>query len=120
VTHPSGRPPVRRHSTADIVFTAVMCVLTAVAALGSVWFSLSFVMATDSCFADKCDTSRLMWAYLVTWGGAGAAVLLAVVGTVIAANRATRMWVWPTLGLFLVIAALAGGAQVAASLIPAD
>jgi hypothetical protein len=30
------------------------------------------------------------------------------------------MWVWPTLGLFLVIAALAGGAQVAASLIPAD
>jgi hypothetical protein len=108
---PHGRSPV------DRVVTVLLCALAALAALGSVLASFFFVMATDSCGTDNCDFSKITWAYVVTWGGIGLAVVIAVVGVIAAARRRTVMWVWPALAFFVVIVALAGGAALAVDVV---
>ena len=106
----------RRRWPVDRVVTAVLSVVAALAAFGSVWLSFIFVMANDSCFPNECETSTvIMWAHLVTWGGVALAVVIAVVGLIVAIRRGTVMWVWPALALVVVTAALAGGAELAGS-----
>jgi len=106
-----GRSPVDRAAT------VVMCIVAALAASGSVMSSLFFVMATDSCGTDNCDVSKIGWAYAVSWGGVGMAVVIVVVGLIAAARRGTAMWVWPTLALIVVVSTLAGGAALAAGVV---
>ncbi len=95
--------------------TVLMSVLAGLAALASVGMSPFFVMATDPCAARACDESKLTWAYLLTWGGVGVAVVVAVVGMRMAKRRGTAMWIWPALALVLVVATFAGGFALAAS-----
>lgn len=107
-----------QRSTADAVATVIMFVLASIAGALSVSFSFFFVMATDSCSGNNCDTSALDWAYLVTWGGVGLAAAIAVGGIIIAAARKRVMWVWPTIALVLIIVAVVVGAQLANSVVP--
>jgi hypothetical protein len=117
--HPAAPPlgPVhgpRRHSVLDITITAIISAFAALAALGSLWFSMFFAMATDSC-GEQCDDAALSAAYLVTWGGITLAVLVAASGIVIAAVRGWVMWIWPTLALGLIVGALGIGILLANS-----
>jgi hypothetical protein len=108
-------PPVyrpRRHSVVDITITSIVSAVAGIAALGSLWFSLFFAMATDSC-GEQCDYAALNAAYLVTWGGVGVAVLLGASGIIVAAVHGWMMWIWPTLALVLIVAALLIGMLLA-------
>jgi hypothetical protein len=107
-----------QRSKADTIGTIIMFVLAAITGVVSVSFSFFFVMATDSCSANNCDTSALDWAYAVTWGGVGIAAIVAVGGIAIAAARKRVMWIWPTIALVLIIVAVAIGSQLANSVVP--
>lgn len=96
----------------------VLASLTVLATLVSLFFSPFFVMATDSCGHDNCRDSLVTWAWVVTWGGAGLAAVVAVGGMIAAARRRTTMWVWPALSLALVVAAFIIGAVLASSAAP--
>ena len=51
----------------------------------------------------------------MTWGGVGVAVLIGASGVIVAAVRGWVMWIWPTLALGLIVAALAIGVYLADS-----
>lgn len=110
-------PVPHRRSGLDTAATAIFSALAALAALASLWFSLFFVMATDSCGPDNFRPHRLALAYVMTWGGIGIAGVIALVGMIAASRRAAMMWVWPALALLVVIATLAGGAGMATSVV---
>jgi hypothetical protein len=109
-------PPAhrRRHSVVDITITSILSAVAGLAALGTVSFSMFFVMATDSC-NEQCDYNALNAAYIVTWGGVGLAVLVGATGVIVAAVRGWVMWIWPTLALALIVTALAIGVHLADS-----
>jgi hypothetical protein len=102
----------RRHSAVDITLTAVLSVVAGLAAFGTVGFSFFFVMAADSC-NEHCAYDALNGAYIVTWGGVGLAVLIAVAGVIVAAVRGRLMWIWPAVALLLILVALGIGVHLA-------
>ena len=102
----------RRHSVVDITLTWILSVIAGLAAFGTIGFSFFFVMATDSC-NEHCAYDALNAAYIVTWGGVGAAVVLAVAGVIVAAVRGWLMWIWPALALLLILVALGIGVHLA-------
>jgi hypothetical protein len=110
-----GYPPPRRHSGIDIALTVILSVLAGALALGAVAFSFFFVMATDSCGARRCDYDALGAAYLVTWGGIGLAILVGVVGIIVAAIRKLTMWFWPAGSLLIIVASTGAGLSLANS-----
>ncbi|GBG36682.1 hypothetical protein [Mycobacterium montefiorense] len=116
--HVPQPPQHKQRSTGDTIATVIMFVLAAIAGVLSISFSFFFVMATDPCSNNNCDTSALDWAYAVTWGGVGVAALIAVGGIIIAASRKRLMWVWPTIALVLILVAVMIGAQLADSVVP--
>jgi len=113
---PPFAPPPRRRS-GDVVATAVLGALLAVAALVGLYLSLFFVMATDSCGINDCTEWLLVAAYGVAWGGIGVAALGALLGVLMASRRGTWMWIWPAVGLVLVPAAVTGGALLASAVV---
>jgi hypothetical protein len=110
-------PAPKRRSQLDIVATVILFAIAAMAGLASLWYSLFFVMATDSC-GTQCNTAALGWAYVVTWGGIATAAMVAIVGIVVAAARGRVMWIWPTLALVLVVVGSVIGVLLANSVIP--
>jgi hypothetical protein len=102
----------RRHSAVDITLTSILSVVAGLAAFGTVGFSFFFVMAADSC-DEHCAYDALNAAYIVTWGGVGLAVLLAVAGVIVAAVRGWLMWIWPAVALLLILVALGTGVHLA-------
>jgi hypothetical protein len=56
-------------------------------------------------------------AYVVTWGGAAAAGIIAIAGMVAAGRRGSVLWVWPVLALFVIAATFAAGAALATSVV---
>ena len=108
----------RQRPTTDIIATIVAFVLAAAA--GALSFSISplFVMATDPCSNNNCDTATLNWAYVVTWGGLGVAAVVAIGGAVFAAVRQRVMWVWPTVALALIVVTFIIGTLLAGSVTP--
>ncbi|CQD08724.1 hypothetical protein BN1232_01573 [Mycobacterium lentiflavum] len=111
-------PQQKQRSTADTIATISMFVVAAIAGALAITFSFFFVMATDSCAGNRCDTSALDWAYAVTWGGVGVAAVIAVGGVIVAAARKRAMWVWPTTALILIIVAGVIGSLLANSVAP--
>jgi hypothetical protein len=107
--YPNIPPPRARRSQTDIVITAVMSVLAAAAGFGCFGFTALFVFGMGEC-AHYSDTP-----ILVVWGGAAAAVIVAVAGITAAAIRGFVMWIWPTLAFGLIVAALVTGWQLAKS-----
>ncbi|MDT5092793.1 MAG: hypothetical protein QOH60_2156 [Mycobacterium sp.] len=96
-------------SPIDIAMTAVMSVFSAAAGFGCFVFSALFAFGMGEC-AHYSDTP-----ILVVWGGAAAAVIVAVSGITAAAIRGFVMWIWPTLAFGLIVAALVTGWQLAKS-----
>ncbi|MBU3705767.1 MAG: hypothetical protein FGM50_03675 [Mycobacterium sp.] len=107
----------RRRAPLDRAAAVTLSVVATLAGLGSVAFSLFFVMATDSCGPDNCSGSRLVLSYVVTWGGVAMAGVVAIAGMVAAARRGMPLWVWPLLALVLVAATFAAGAALAMSVV---
>jgi hypothetical protein len=108
---PAWRRVRASHSLIDIVITAVVSALAAVAAgLGGLGFPLLFAMGMGECETDFSSTP-----VFVVWGGVAIAVIIAGSGTIIAALRGWVMWIWPTLALGLIVAATVIGWQLAKS-----
>ncbi|SPM32426.1 hypothetical protein BN1232_01573 [Mycobacterium rhizamassiliense] len=113
----TGTTP-RQRSTADIIATIVAFVLAVAVGVLSLSFSPLFVMATDPCSNNNCDTTALTWAYVVAWGGLAVAAIVAIGGTVFAAIRQRVMWVWPAAGLALIAVTFIIGTLLAGSVTP--
>jgi hypothetical protein len=113
----TGTTP-RQRPASDVVATVVAFVLAAAAGVLSFCISPFFAMAADPCGNNNCDTAAITWAYVVTWGGLGVAVVVAIGGAVFAAIRQRRMWVWPTAGLALIVVTFAIGSLLAGSVVP--
>ncbi|BAX91498.1 hypothetical protein [Mycobacterium shigaense] len=120
MTAPHSEPETasRQRPSSDIIATIVAFVLAAAAAVLSFSLSPLFVMAADPCDNHNCDTAAISWAYAVTWGGLGLAAVAAIGGTVFAAARRRRMWIWPTGALGLIVVTFAIGTLLAGSVLP--
>ncbi|WP_156658240.1 hypothetical protein [Mycobacterium kyorinense] len=107
-----GWPPVvRRRSAADTIATVVLFTALLMASVLSVAVSLvpSLWMMMPIC-SDNCDTPeiarfdhRVMGGVTVIWVGAAVAVLLAGIGAIVAGVRRWVMWIWPAIGLVIVV-----------------
>ncbi|CAM3089488.1 hypothetical protein DFJ75_3916 [Williamsia muralis] len=119
--HPTPIPAIPPRSpglVADIIATLCLLALQVLVLVGSVYMSLFFVMATDSCYADRCDTDNLLWAYVVADGGGVAAVVVSTIAaTILMVRRRVAFWV-PVVGLILQIFTFALGAGLASSVVP--
>lgn len=108
---PPPPPPAVRRSTADTVATALlMALLVAVGGFAALW-TLFGMMATDRCSPgpnDPCNDALIGVAYLVGWGGLALAGILALTGTIRASRKAQPMFVWPLMGLLLVVVSVIG------------
>lgn len=102
-------PPPRRPG--DAIAAVLLAVLLLVACGLGFIYSMFAGMATDVCSsAHRCNDNQITAAYLVAWGGIGAAVLTTVVGMIVSARRRSRMISWPALGwAIFIITFVAGG-----------
>jgi len=102
-------------STTDTVLTILLWIaLIVVGGVGG-FFSLFAVMATDRCSpgpANPCNYTTINFAFLVAWGGLALAAAVAIGGTIWAARRRAAKFVWPLIGLVLVITALGVGSAL--------
>jgi len=94
-----------------VIAATLLAVLLLLACGLGLIYSMFAGMATDVCSsAHRCNNNLINAAYLVAWGGIGAAVLTTLVGISAAARRRSRMVVWPSLGwLVFVVTFIAGG-----------
>jgi hypothetical protein len=106
---PGHWAPSRHRSTADIVVTSVLLALQLPACLVAFWLSAFFAMADCR---TECNTVYADLIYPVTWGGIAVSLLLASVGVILAAVRRSIMWVWPALGLVIVVGSFIAGAAL--------
>ncbi|MCV7005542.1 hypothetical protein [Mycobacterium gordonae] len=102
---------VWRRSSTDVVFTVVLFVTQFVAS------ALSFVGALGPAMwlmlpgcSDNCDSAAVDHFYgdvttgvAVVAGGIVAGLLVAVIGSVVAGIRRSVMWIWPGLGVAVVV-----------------
>jgi len=104
IPHPGYHPPQRKSfSVTDLVLTPVL--------IATVHSGFA-VMATDGCGGtpERCDYGLINTSYVITWGGIAAALLIAVIGIAIAAAKRTPMYIWPSVGLAIFVAATVIGA----------
>jgi hypothetical protein len=102
----------------DLVATWSLLALQGVVLVGSVYVSLFFAMATDSCYDDRCNTDKLLWAYVVADGGGIAVVAVATIAAIIlTVRRRTAFWV-PLVGLILQVFTFSLGMGLAGSVAP--
>lgn len=111
-------PPRSPGLVADLIATLSLLALQGLVLVSSVYMSLFFAMATDSCYADRCDTNNLRWAYVVADGGGVAVVVLsAIAASILMVRRRVAFWI-PVVGLILQIFTFALGAGLAGSVGP--
>ena len=111
-------PPRSPGLVADLIATLVLLALQALVLVCSVYMSFFFVMATDSCYADRCDMDNLLWAYVVADGGGVAAVVVSTItASILMVRRRVAFWI-PVVGLILQIFTFALGAGLAGSVVP--
>jgi hypothetical protein len=110
--YPQNAPPRRPFSTVDLVLTPLLGVALLLGSAATFAFSGFAVMATDGCGGtpERCDFSTINTAYVVAWGGIALALVVGVLGIIIAAVKRKPMFIWPAVGLvILVAAAVIGG-----------
>ena len=108
---PPFAPVVRKRSTADIVATVLLCVsqlaasvLACLAALlPSMWLMLP--ICGDNCGSAEVThfVDKMVDGVVVILCGVVLAFLLTTIGLVVAGLRRTLMWLWPALGLAMVL-----------------
>ncbi|HEY9314477.1 hypothetical protein [Williamsia sp.] len=107
--------PRTTSQTVDYTMTVMLLVLQGLTFMASVYISLFFVMATDSCYGD-CDTGPLTTAYAVTDGGGLVVMVSAIVASlVLLARRRLAFWV-PLVGIGLQVVLLMAGVDIASSI----
>ncbi|WP_216639704.1 hypothetical protein [Mycobacterium sp. 1164966.3] len=108
---PPAHARPRKRSTADTVATVILFTLLLLAIGLSVAVSLlpSLSMMMPIC-SDNCDSPEITRldhqvksGVAMIWIAAIVAVLVAGTGTVVAGVRRWVMWIWPTLGLAIVV-----------------
>jgi len=89
----------------------IFFVLLAGAAFFAVLLSFFFVMASDSCGATgvTCNTDWIVYAYIVVWGGVALALVGATVGTIVGGLRHRATWMWPLIGIGVVVVSFVAG-----------
>lgn len=104
---------------ADVVMTIALFVVYAVGVLGLLYFSIFWVMATDSCGANDCDYDKLGTAYVLNdLGGIVVYVVSLVVAVVLMVRRTPAFWLplvggAVQVGLFLAAMSQLGGVSPA-------
>ncbi|WP_125079558.1 hypothetical protein [Mycobacterium sp. P7213] len=113
--YPHVAPPPRRRPGDVIAATLLAVLLLLTCGLGLI-YSMFAGMATDVCSSNHpCHDGLINGAYLVAWGGIGAAVLLTLAGMGVSVRRRSRMVVWPAVGwLIFVVTFVAGGLLLSA------
>lgn len=116
---PLPPPPHRqgRATGSDVLYTVAAWVILAVIAATALWFSLFFGFAADGCPTDGCPAVPLNideLVYPVTWGGIAVGLAVAALGPIVSLWRHRRMWIWPVVGIGIVIAAFAAGVAMTA------
>ncbi|CAM3134486.1 Vitamin K epoxide reductase family protein [Tsukamurella hominis] len=77
----------------DLVATIALFVVYAVGVLGLLYFSIFWVMATDSCGANDCDYDKLGTAYVLNdIGGVVVYVVALVVAVILVVRRRPAFW----------------------------
>jgi hypothetical protein len=104
-------PAVRKRSTADIVATVLLCVLQLVASvlagfaalLPSMWLMLP--ICGDNCGSAEVThfVDKTVDGVVVIVCGVVLAFLLTAVGMVVAGVRRKLMWIWPALGVAMIV-----------------
>lgn len=100
--------PVYRptRATADIIATVILFVTVAFASAAVFFLALFSAMGTDSCGVRNCDLNAFDAGMMTIMAGIPAAWAIGGIGTIVAAVRGPRlwMWVWPAVGLLALIA----------------
>ena len=104
-------PAVRKRSTADIVATVLLCVLQLVASvlagfaalLPSMWLMLP--ICGDNCGSAEVThfVDKTVDGVVVILCGVVLAFLLTTIGMVVSGVRRMLMWIWPALGVAMVV-----------------
>jgi hypothetical protein len=111
---PPSPPRRRQQNPVDVVLTWLLSTALAVAAgLGFMW-SLLAMMITDRCSGavPECSSSLMTVAYAVAWGGMGLAGVVGYTGVRAAVARRSVAFIWPDVGLLIVVASLVGGGML--------
>jgi hypothetical protein len=106
--------PACSPSKNDALIAGLLSAAALLAGCGSVFLSLFFAMAGDSCMSDRCGNDLvILLAYLITWGGAAAALWFAFSGSARASRRGERTWPFPAAAIVVIIGTFIAGAMVA-------
>jgi hypothetical protein len=112
IPYPQYPPPPRKpFSTTDLVLTPLLGVGLLLGCAASFVYSGFAVMATDGCGGtpNRCDFGLINAAYVVAWGAIALAMLVAFVGIVASAVRRKTMFIWPLIGLVMLVAGMVAG-----------
>lgn len=103
----------------DPVLTAALTGVLLLVMAGALLYSLFAGMATAACSpARPCDSDLINAAYPVTWGGAAVAVLVTIVGVIVAALRRRLLVIWPVIGWVIFLSTYLAGAVMLTSGLP--
>ena len=92
---------------ADIIVTVVLSAVLVVGSLSAAYTSIfGFAMATDSCF-ERCREEYVGDAFVASWGSVVVALLVTPIAVVVSAIKRKPMFVWPLLGIGIVVAGFA-------------
>ncbi len=104
-------PAVRKRSTADIVATVLLCVLQVVASvlagfaalLPSMWLMLPICSYNCGSASVTHFVDKTVDGIVVILCGVVLAFLLTTTGMVVSGLRRTLMWIWPAMGVAMVV-----------------
>jgi uncharacterized membrane protein YidH (DUF202 family) len=111
---PPPLPPRQQHNPVDTVLTWLLsAAFVVVAGLGFVW-SLFAGMITDRCSGavPECSDTLIAVAYLVAWGGIALAGVVTYKGVRNSVARHRVAFIWPCVGLMIVVAGLVCGGML--------
>ncbi|WP_248488946.1 hypothetical protein [Tsukamurella sp. PLM1] len=117
--HRPAASGARTRSTAswvlDIIAGCTFWAVLSLLGMCAVYFSFFFAMAADGCYsATRCPHEELIGTGMVTvWGGVAAALLIALVGSLVSLVRRRCFWYWPLLGIPIVVVATWIGTELA-------
>lgn len=117
--HPS--PAQWRRSSADVVATVVLFVVEFAASLYFFVLSLppAWLLFMPTCSDCPAFSNLLVVGVAVMWGGIAITLVITAAGVGMAGARRRRMWVWPALGLVLLVSSFLLGFAVMYAALPA-
>ncbi|MGV0635668.1 hypothetical protein ABQE69_07595 [Mycolicibacillus trivialis] len=103
----------------DPVLTASLTAVLLLVMAAALLYSLLAGTATAACSqANPCDYGLIDTGYAVAWGGAAVAVLVTLIGVIVAAVRRRLLVIWPVAGWVVFLASYLTGAVMVISGLP--